>query len=489
MRLTIQEICEATGGTLYGGNDGFSAVIVKAVSTDSRADVTGCLFIPIKGPAFDGHDYIETAFSKGAICTLSEREVQNESFPQIKVSSTRQALIDLAVYDRNRFKGPVLAITGSAGKTTTKEMLASVMSQKFKTLKTLGNFNNDIGLPLSLLSREEDHELMVLEMGMNHLGEISVLSRIGRPDICMITNIGDAHIENLGSREGILRAKSEIFEGMREGGTVILNGDDPLLAGLPIVPHAGKTIYCHLRHNKPPATIQDEGNWIAADYIDRQGLQGTICTVMWNIEGIKNTFAGSMMDMSKGSTSIEIPLPGDYMIMNALMAFAAGLETGLNIDQICEGIKNFTPAGNRMAISEVNGMIIINDTYNASPPSMKAAIDMLAGDLKNTGRRKVCILGDMLELGDHAEVMHREVGQYAAGKGIDMLISIGPLSKFSCEAFKEAAPHSEARHFMSYEFFIAKWRSLLTEGDTVLVKASRGMALEHVVKSLMSDRS
>lgn len=496
--MTIEEIYGLTAG---------------GIATDSRGDVEGKLFIPIVGENFDGHDYIESALNRGAAYALTERggnERLNERIINerlIKVESTRQTLIGLASYSRSLFTGPVTAITGSAGKTTTKEMIASVLSQRFNTLKTKGNFNNDIGLPLTLLGRKDSHEAMVLEMGMNHRGEISVLSKIGKPDICLITNIGDAHIENLGSREGILQAKSEIFEGMREGGTVVLNGDDPLLAGLPPVPHAGKTIYCYNEGTPAPFQIEHDfikpgdqvlrdsegkalryyansggnmeilshsyyavsdgeeadspraGNWIQASMIGRRGLRGTSCTISWHIEGIPG--------WSEGSTNVEIPIPGDHMIMNAMMAFAVGIELGMSPLEIFVGIKSFTPPGHRMSITEANGITIINDAYNASPSSMKAAIDML----ETVKGRKVCILGDMFELGDFAPAMHKEVGEYAAEKS-DLLISIGTLSKHM----------GAARHFATKEDFLSQWKNHLHLGDTVLIKASRGMALETVVE-------
>ena len=416
---------------------------VKGVTTDSRGDVTGKLFIPIVGENFDGHNYINAALEKGALYALSEKESGDLVKSVIHVESTRQALIDLASYTRDNFKGPVVAITGSAGKTTTKDMIASVLTEKFNTLKTLGNFNNDIGLPLTLLSKEDSHEAMVLEMGMNHMNEIRVLSHIGKPNICLITNIGDAHIENLGSRQGILKAKSEIFEGMQDGGTVILNGDDPLLVNLPKIAHAGKTIYCHLE---------------SAKNIIHKGLRGITCT----IEGVQ----------------VDIPIPGDHNIMNALMAFAVGMELGLTPQQIAEGIKKFRPSGNRMAISEAKGITIIDDTYNASPSSMKSTLDML----KETEGRKVGILGDMLELGEYAEAMHKEVGQHAA-LNVDLLIAIGPLSKHMYEAFT-ASGGQNAIYYETKEKFINEWQSHLKPGDAVLVKASRGTALETIVEEI-----
>jgi len=424
-----------------------SELKVRGITTDSRGDVAGKLFVPIVGEFFDGHDYIKMALDKGALYALSEKDTAFDdigiSCRIVKVDSTRQALIDLASYTRDNFTGPVVAITGSAGKTTTKDMIASVLAQKFNTLKTLGNFNNNIGLPLTLLSKEDSHEAMVLEMGMNHMNEIRVLSHIGKPNICLITNIGDAHIENLGSREGILKAKSEIFEGMQKGGTVILNGDDPLLVNLPKIQHAGKTIYCHME---------------SAKQIVHKGLRGISCT----IEGVQ----------------VDIPIPGKHNIMNALMAFAVGMELGLSPQQIAAGIKAFRPSGNRMAITESRGITIINDTYNASPSSMKATLDML----KETAGRKVGILGDMFELGDFAEAMHKEVGEHAA-LNVDVLIAIGSLSKHMYDAFLSKGGQN-AFYYRSKEDFIQEWQSHLKPGDAVLIKASRGMALEIIVEEI-----
>ena len=435
MQFSIKEIAEAVGGSYNTGDINDDDTIVRAVSTDSRSCTNECLFIPIKGSNFDGHDYIKNAFENGAVLALSERE---HGTNLIKVKSARKALQDLASYDRSKFKGHVVAITGSAGKTTTKEIIASVLSQKYKTLKTQGNLNNDLGLPLTLLGREEDDEVMVLEMGMNHKGEISVLSKIGKPDICLITNIGDAHIENLGSRRGILEAKCEIFEGMRNGGTVILNGDDPLLKTVK-VPHANKIIQCN---------IKDAKN------IQQNGLNGTSCE-MYNVH-------------------INIPLPGNHMVMNALMAFSVGLELGLTPDEIKNGIESFKSTGHRMAISEIGeGSLkikIINDTYNASPPSVKAAIDMLTA----VEGRNVCILGDMYELGEFTEEMHKDVGQYAAER-VDLLITIGEFSKNM----------NSKVHYDNKEDFINEWKTHIKPGDTVLIKASRGMALETIVEKIV----
>jgi len=493
VQFTLQEICEVVGGTLYGTDlEDTKNLTINGVSTDSRADVTGRLFIPISGPNFDGHEYIEGAIGKGAISALTEQEIGGKSYPLIKVNSTRQALIDLASYDRQRFTGPVAAVTGSAGKTTTKDMIASVLSQKYKTLKTQGNLNNDIGLPLTLLAREPEHEAMILEMGMNHMGEISILSQIGCPDIAMITNIGDAHIENLGSRENILKAKSEIFEGLRPGGTAILNGDDPLLMSIPAIEFERRgvnIIYCCRKETDSRPEITS-GEWVHATLVIPKGMRGSSVSVAWNIDGIT--------EWGTGNTQIEIPVPGSHMITNALMAFATGLKMGLTPHQIRDGISSFTPSGNRMAITEVNGLTIINDTYNASPSSMCATIDMLAETKAVTGRN-VCILGDMLELGEHSPSMHVGVGQHAAHMGIELLITIGTEANAIHRAFVELADSLlistgkkiAALHYPDKISFLQEWEKgqiKLRSGDTILVKASRGMALEEIVDIISKGR-
>ncbi|MCL2016276.1 MAG: UDP-N-acetylmuramoyl-tripeptide--D-alanyl-D-alanine ligase [Defluviitaleaceae bacterium] len=484
MQLTIKEICNATLGHLKDEDYG---VVAHGVTIDSRENTEGLLFVPIVGEKFDGHEFISEAVNKGATCVLYERDfsLMNKyatmKVPLIKVASTRRALIDLAVYQRNKFNGQIVAITGSAGKTTTKDITASVVSQKYETLKTKGNFNNDIGLPLTLLSLQEKNNAMVLEMGMNHFGEIAVLSNLARPNLCIITNIGDAHIENLGSRSGILKAKMEIFTGLQKNGTVILNGDDSMLGGISNVPNAVRIIDCHMK-NVDTKMKSVKKNVVFADIISRNGFMGTVCNIFWNIDG-----------KGEGKIEVQIPLPGDHMVMNALMAFATGLVLDIEVDKIIEGIKAFKPSGYRMAMSKINGVTIVNDTYNASTLSMKATIDMM---LVVPGR-KVCILGDMFELGEFSEDLHNEIGRYAAPK-IDLMLTIGNLSKHIHEGFiAETSGNTEnsengektpqAAHFATKEDFLQHWQKYIKPDDTVLLKASRGVALETVADAMIAE--
>nr|AGS52126.1 UDP-N-acetylmuramoylalanyl-D-glutamyl-2,6-diaminopimelate--D-alanyl-D-alanine ligase [uncultured bacterium contig00034] len=456
MTLTLKEIREACGGMLLRGDGGAA---VDGAETDTRRDVKGRLFVAVKGAKRDGHDYVRDALEKGAVCSLVERDTDRGG-PVVKVPSTRAALLALASYSRERFKGHVAAVTGSAGKTTTKDMLASVLAQRYRTHKTPGNYNNELGLPLSMLNRGDDTEALVLEMGMNHAGEISVLSNTARPHICIITNIGDAHLEHLGNREGVLKAKTEIMDGLTEGGALVINKDDPLLAS--IVPAEGMRIFrCSASDPKADAYVSD---------VEKLGAAGTRCVI--NIKTDGGTLA----------VAAHIRQAGAFMVMNACMAAAAGALLGLSAEEIGEGLRTYEPSGNRMDIREAKGMTIINDTYNANPDAVRAAVDAL---VTSAGGRTVCILGDMLELGSQSEALHRKTGTYIAKRGVDMLIAIGDHSWHTYDAYAEYARRSQiAVYFADKDEFIIEIGKHLLPGDTVLIKASRGMAFETLVDVL-----
>jgi UDP-N-acetylmuramoyl-tripeptide--D-alanyl-D-alanine ligase len=407
MKLAFNEIAKACNGSA-NNSEGY----VTSITTDSRKVSPGAAFVALYGPTFDGHGYVAQAAEQGAVCALVEKETKApEGFPLIRVASTHQALLDLAAYFRYlHAQVKIVAVTGSAGKTTTKDIIASVLSQQYKTQKTKGNFNNHIGMPLTVFQLKPDTEVMVLEMGMNHAGEISVLSRAAAPDIAVITNIGDAHIENLGSRENILKAKLEILEGLPESGVVVLNGDDPLLAPL------ASGLRERFARVLLPSLKNPESGPVSLSDIVELGIDGTRCRLH-----INNQFG-----------PLHIPLPGEHMLSNALTAAAVGEALGLSVQQIANGIAAFAPSGDRMAFIEANGLHIVNDIYNANPSSMKAAISMLKG-IEST--RRVCVLGDMFELGSHAENLHREVGRHAGQQGIDLLVTIGPMAWFIKEGF------------------------------------------------------
>ena len=452
MNLTVGEAAKACGGSIppdYNIN-----APITGVSTDTREDLEGKLFVPLKGPRFDGHAFIGNAYAKGAAAALSERDGDHA----IRVNSALKALADIAAYYRQRFCLPIAAITGSAGKTTTKDMLWSVLSQKYKTLKTEGNLNNEIGLPQMIFRLDDSYAAAVLEMGMNHAGEIHNLSRIVKPDICVITNIGVAHIENLGSREGILAAKAEIFDYMAASGVCVLNGDDDLLPSLAPGQRAlgRRVITCSQKGAAADVWAGD---------IQKTGLYRQSCVIHYN----------------GGSIRVNIPLPGGHTVSNALAASAAGLCMGLSLEQVKAGLESFKLSKNRMDITQCGDIELINDVYNANPDSMKAAISILAG----AEGRCAAILGDMLELGAFAPELHFEIGKFAAESGLRTLICVGTLSKDIYGGFVQNKNSTqEAFHFETKEQCADAVNALLKPGDTVLVKASRGMGLEYIVEIL-----
>ena len=449
--FNIGDVCAAVKGSL--SMCGMEETVIKSVTTDSRKITEGCLFIPLKGERFDGHDFINQAFEKGAVCCLSEKSIDCGGVV-IYVEDTRKALLDLASFYRGLFDIKVCAITGSVGKTTTKDMIASVLSQKYNTLKTQGNFNNDIGLPLTVFNLEEEHQAAVLEMGMNNFGEISRLTAVGRPDVAVITNVGVSHIENLGSREGILKAKCEIFESMNENGIAVLNGDNDMLSTLKGKEKL-KTIWFG---------IEDKSGFYA-DNIVEKGIEGVSCTIHYKEKSI----------------DVNISVPGSHMVLNALAAAAVGYSFGLSMEEIKKGIESFVPTGMRMEIKKMPcGVTLINDSYNANPVSTKAAIDVLE---KSEGI-KTAVLGDMLELGTFAEKLHFEVGQYAAQKGIDNIICIGEISESMYKGALSVKKEG-VKYFKSLdEFFENGFNDLLIKDSTMLIKASHSMAFEKIAERL-----
>ncbi|MCL2386067.1 MAG: UDP-N-acetylmuramoyl-tripeptide--D-alanyl-D-alanine ligase [Defluviitaleaceae bacterium] len=448
MKLEINDIVKACGGRLLGDE---RHEPITNISTDTRTIKSGALFVPIAGERFDGHDYIAQAAESGAICALTEKQSVpiDLAIPLIYVKSTRRALMDLADYYRRLHNIKVVAITGSAGKTTTKDMVADILSQKYKTKRTIKNFNNEIGMPLSIFQLEPDDEVLVLEMGMNHANEIHELSLVGAPDIAVITHIGDAHIENFENREGILHAKLEIVDGLRSDGMVILNGDDPLLTGK----IAAEKIASF------NVLFPNSKNIVKSEPI---GFQESRCHFRWRGDDIHLT----------------VPIPGAHMVMNALLATAVGIELGITPAEITTAFENFTPPEGRLNIFQSNNKTIIDDVYNANPASMIEAIKVVC----RGETRKVAILGDMNELGHVAEPRHYEVGKFAAETGIDLLITIGELSRHTHAGFKEVPSSGNAIHYDTLTQF--NQDEFLKDNDIVLVKASRGMAFEQIIQRL-----
>ncbi len=449
MKFTAEEIAAATGGRLVGNN-----VEITGISTDNRKAEKGHLFIAIVGQVHDGHKFISGAVENGASAVLVEKE-GNYNVPYILVKDTTRAYGAIAKAYKNKFNIPFVAVTGSVGKTTTKDMIASVLSQKYNTLKTEGNFNNHIGVPITLLRLNENNECAVIEMGMNHFNEISYLTSLVEPDIAVITNVGVSHIENLGSREGILKAKCEIFEGMKSDGLKVLNFDNDMLASV-------KDKYENICYYSMEGKAD-----IYADNIVEKGIEGISCTI----------------HTPKFSFNADITIPGRHMVGNAMAATAAAIELGLSADEIARGINSFEPTGGRMEIIKANDYTIINDVYNANPVSTKAGIDVIAYEKG----KKCCILGDMFELGEYGPKLHYEVGAYAVEKNIDTLICIGEISKNMYEGAVNTKGNTKIYYFENQEEFFAESNEIIEKGMTILVKASRGMHFEKTVEYLKGE--
>lgn len=451
--LTLKNIAKACGGVLYNG-EGIENTEVSDVTIDSRKVSENCLFIPIKGARVDGHDFIPEVFNKGAMCVLSEHK-SDINRPYIYVESTLKALRDIALFYRQNLDIKVIGITGSVGKTSTKEMIASVLSEKYSVLKTEGNFNNEIGLPLTIFKLRENHQIAVLEMGISHFGDMSVLASIARPDICVITNIGLCHLENLIDRDGVLKAKTEMFDFLPDDGRIVLNGDDDKLSTI----KKFKDI--------EPIFYGTNGDFaISGKNITALGLKGTFFTMRFD-NGEKS--------------DIYIRVPGHHMVYNAMAAATVGRLINMSPDEIKKGIERIKSVSGRNDVIETDKYTIIDDCYNANPVSTKAAIDVL---LYGTGR-KVAILGDMFELGENQVDMHKEVGKYAAQKNIDFIICIGELSKNTYESALDFGI-KKALYFETKEEFFNSDKNILNKGDNILVKASHGMEFKDIVEYLKS---
>lgn len=452
--MTLANIAKACNGSLFGGSNCFEEV--KGVVIDSRLVKEDYLFIASKGERVDGHDFIEAAVKQGAMAVVCERVPENINVPYILVKDSLMALKEIAEWYRTQLNITVIGITGSVGKTSTKEFVSSVLSQKYRVHKTEGNYNNEIGLPLTVLQIRDEHEIAVLEMGISNFGEMHRLSKIAKPDYCLLTNIGQCHLENLGSRQGILKAKSEIFDFMNEKGRVVINGDDDMLATIKEV--KGKA---PVRYGLNPE------NDVWAENIKSHGLKGSTC----DIHIINEVY------------HINIPMPGHHMVMNALAAASVGSLLGLSGEEIARGIASNRPVKGRNNIIEHNNLTIIDDCYNANPVSMKAAIDLLS--MADT--RKVAILGDMGELGSDELKLHNDIGKYAMSKNIDLLLCVGKLSSHmysgACESLND--PSGRLYYFETRDELIKSLPNVLKDGDTVLIKASHFMGFDAVVNELL----
>lgn len=431
---------------------------INGVSINSRAIQPGNLFIPIIGEKFDGHQFVEMAASQGAVASLWQKNAPNppKDIPLILVDDTLKALQQLAMNYRNQLDVKVIGITGSNGKTTTKDMTAAIFSTAYRVKKTEGNYNNEIGLPLTILQLTEETEIVILEMGMSSRGEIELLSNIAKPDAAIITNIGESHLQDLGSREEIAAAKLEILAGLDSNGAIIYYGDEPLL----------KDQLKHVPLNK--ITFGDTST----------------CTYYPTF--IKQENNGMFFKLNQHKNEMFIPVLGKHNIYNAIAAIAAADFFGIPFAKSMEGLKNVTLTNMRMElISGKNGVTFINDAYNASPTSMKAAVQLLV-DLDGY-RRKIVVLGDMLELGEQENIFHQEIGQLMNPSGIHFVYTYGRLGEQIAIGAKKVLPEDRVKAFLKKKELIKDLSLLLQDGDIVLVKGSRGMKLEEVIKALTTD--
>lgn len=452
MRLDVNQIAAITGGSLIPER---ARGVITGVSTDSRSLRSGDLFVPLRGPRFDGHDFMAQAVRGGAGACLSEEVIAGLPVPVVQVADTLQALGDLAAALRQDFNGPLVAVTGSSGKTTTKEMLAGILALRGPGLKTEGNFNNLIGLPHTLFRLAADHGWAVLELGMSARGEIARLAEICRPGIGIVTNVGPAHLQALLNLEGVARAKGELFAALPAGGTAVINGDDPRVLQLPVANGVRRLIFgCGAEAEVRAEQVRVEG-------------QGTC---------FRLAFDGR-------SLPVRLAVPGRYNVHNALAAAAAAHALNMDGAQIVAGLEKFRSCAGRMEMAELdNGATLLEDFYNANPLAVQAALTAL-DELPGSGRR-IAVLGDMLELGEAAAELHGQVGRDAS-RCADLLILLGERAEDTARGAREGGlPPQSVWVVKSHDEAVQLLNDLLRPGDRVLVKGSRGMTMEKICNAL-----
>lgn len=466
-KLTAAEISRETHGELQIYNGADSEKQQSAISTDSRESGEGVIFCAIKGQNVDGNDFIPSALEAGADCFIcqyvpEEAKKSGKPFCAIIVEDTIKAMGDLAAYYRGFSSAKFVAVTGSVGKTTTKEFIYAVASASFKTHKTQGNYNNELGLPLTIFGIEPDDKVVVLEMGMSALGEIEHMSKIARPDIALVTNIGTSHLASLGTRENICRAKLEIRLGLPEDGILLLNADEPLLFNQ----------YETLAKKPKLMSIYNRcGDFRAVNI--RQKLDGIVYDLIYS---------------NKAVTNVEVPALGKHNVYNSLAAYAVGVMLGMTDDAIRRGLKTFVSADMRQKIYDVGGITIIDDCYNASPESMRAAIDVLISMAAKRHARPAALLGDMLELGEYSRLMHDQLGQYAAQMQVQKLFCYGMMADIVAEAAIKKGIRADnvfvcldTRDPQGMADMILQ---AIGPGDILLVKASRAVQAEKIIECI-----
>ncbi len=454
--LTISQIAKFCDGQIFGNED----IKITNISTDSRKIENTTLFIPLVGENFDGHDFINVAIENGACAVLSQKQITQSSVPVILVNDTLKALGAIAKNYKVSFEDLLtVAVTGSVGKTTTKEMIYSVLSQKFSAHKTEGNFNNEIGLPLTVFAMPEKTDAVVLEMGMNHMGEISRLTQIAQPDICAITNIGISHIEYLGSRENISKAKLEILEGMRENGKAVFNGDEPLL-------------------------WNEKQNTHAIYY----GIENSACDIRAkNIRTVDNATKFDIL-YKENTYNCLLNVIGQHNVLNALCAFGIGVLANIDPDDIINGLLSFQNAKMRQNIYKLDDITIIDDCYNASPDSIRASLSVLDDLSKNEGGRKIAVLGGMGELGDFSKTAHIDCGKYA-GQYADLLVCYTQGGEeYRIGAIQNGLKEENITICKDNVEVASYLANIAQPKDIILFKGSRFMKMEQAIQGLKEER-
>ena len=441
--ITLKEIAKSCGGQLFGDEN----VLVTSIVTDSRQVTAGTMFSAIKGERVDGHNFVEQCINAGAVCALVEEKPEIDC-NYILVESTLNALKKIAEYYRSLFTIPFISITGSVGKTSTKEMISSVLSQKYNVHKTSGNFNNELGVPLTLFKLEEDHEIAVIEMGISGFSEMTRLATMVRPDISVITNIGYCHLENLKDLDGVLKAKTEVLEFLSDDGKMFFCGDD-------------EKLYTVKEHNGIKTKFYgfDDRNEYKAEIIETDLLKGIHCKLY-----LKNS-----------TIECVVPSVESHMVSNALCAAAIGESLGMTATQIKAGVESYKTVGSRSNVIRKKDITIIDDCYNANPTSVRASVTSLS---KFEGR-KVAVIGDMKELGENENQLHFDTGAFINEKGIDVVIAVGELCK---HLFNGA--EKNGYYFETVDECCEKIEGIIEKGDTVLVKASHSMHFDRIVETL-----
>jgi UDP-N-acetylmuramoyl-tripeptide--D-alanyl-D-alanine ligase len=447
-RFTLGKIGEILGASLEGAPE-FRRTPIAGVKIDSRLVKSGDLFVAIEGENHDGHDYLEDAFASGAVAAVVSKTITGDipGHRLYKVEDTVYSLGEIARYYRNKMQAEIIAVTGSNGKTTVKNLIYEIISRKGESIKSQGNYNNFFGLPLSIFALTDKTEYAVFELGMNRAGEISRLGEIAAPNIAIISNVGPVHLEFFKDLREILSAKLEIVDKIKPGGALVVNGDDELLRGVEL-----------------PQNLE----------LLRFGLSYDNDIYLTDLQFDENQYPGFKIN----GTAFKLTLPGIHNVYNALAAYAVAVAEGVDPATINEGLKYFQPEGMRSQIAHKSGISFFIDCYNANPVSMKYAIDTLA--LMKCGGKRIAVLGDMLELGKNSEMYHREIGKHARNAGIDTVMAYGKFSRDLVEAFGK-----KGEHFDDKMELLLRLKDLIETGDLVLFKGSRGMALEEIADKLM----